>query len=83
MENISLYGIEYYQKSVFKGSYKEMCFRIYKSGQDEPVLTAVAWRGPYILEKTEEDPMTKDFPFSEEGLQQADEWLTKIQEKFR
>lgn len=83
VKNITLYGIEYYQKSVFKGSCGEMCFRIFKSGQETPMLTAVAWKGPYILEKTEEEPRTKEFPFSEEGLQQADEWLTGIQGEFQ
>lgn len=80
MEDIMLYGIDYYKKSVFKGSYRGMCFRIARGGEEEnPVLCAVAWKGPYILEKTEEKPLTKEFPFSEEGLAAAAEWLAGTQ----
>jgi hypothetical protein len=84
MENITLYGIEYYKKSVFKGSYRGMCFRIGKREDKEnpetpPVLAATAWKGPYILEKTEEEPLVREFPFTEEGLREAEEWLTQTQ----
>ena len=80
MDNIILYGIDYYKKSVFKGSYKGMCFRIAKGGdEDNMALTVTAWRGPYILEKTEEEPLTRDFPFTQEGLDEAEQWLTETQ----
>jgi hypothetical protein len=46
------------------------------------VLTATAWKGPFILEKTEEIPLTKDFAFSDEGIRQADEWLQAQQKIF-
>ena len=81
MENIVLYSIEYYKKSVFKGSYRGMNFRIAKGGEeDSPVLVATAWKGPYVLEKTEEEALVKEFEFSNEGLTNADIWLTE-QEK--
>ena len=80
MENIILYSIEYYKKSVFKGSYRGMNFRIAKGGGDDaPVLVATAWRGPYILEKSKEEPLIKEFEFSDEGLAEADAWLTEQQ----
>lgn len=76
MENITLYSIPYYKRSVFKGSYKGMNFRIGKSGDDEhPTLEAIAWKGPYILEKTEETVWRQEFSFSDEGLKMAEEWL--------
>jgi hypothetical protein len=43
------------------------------------MLAATAWKGPYILEKTEEEPLIREFPFTEEGLREAEEWLTQTQ----
>ena len=82
MEGITLYSIHYYKKSVFKGSYRGMNFRISKDGdEEEKKLLATAWKGPFILEKTKEEPVTMvRFNFSDEGLLEADEWLTKQQE---
>ena len=80
MENISLYGTLYYEKSIFKGSYRGMNFWIQKSGEKEtPVLTATAWKGPFNFDTTKEEKYTKDFPFSDEGIALADEWLTEQQ----
>ena len=80
MEGITLYSIDYYKKSVFKGSYRGMNFRISKGGdEEEKQLLATAWKGPFILEKTKEKPVTMTFDFSDEGLLEADEWLTKQQ----
>ena len=80
MEGITLYSIDYYKKSVFKGSYRGMNFRISKDGdEEEKELLATAWKGPFILEKTKEEPVTMTFDFSDEGLLEADEWLTKQQ----
>ncbi len=98
MDGINLYSIDYYKKTVFKGSYKGLCFRIGKfempaddapddpatsdggavdGGSDEPavVLRVQAWKGPYILEKTEEEVFTECFDYSDEGLAEANEWL--------
>lgn len=80
MEDITLYSILYYERSVFKGSYRGMNFRLGKGGDDEnKVLVATAWKGPFILEKTKEIPITKEFPFSDEGIQEADAWFTEQQ----
>lgn len=76
MEGITLYSILYYEKSVFKGSYRGMNFRLGKGGDEEhKVLTATAWKGPLILERSKETPYTMDFEFSDEGIRQAEEWL--------
>ncbi len=75
MENISLYGTLYYEKSIFKGSYRGMNFWIQKSGDEEhPVL-----KGPYNFDTTQEKKVSEEFPFSEEGIALADEWLTEQQ----
>lgn len=80
MENISLYGTLYYEKSIFKGSYRGMNFWIQKEGEKEtPVLRATAWKGPFNFDTTKEEKITKDFPFSDEGIMLADQWLTEQQ----
>ena len=62
MEGITLYSIDYYKKSVFKGSYRGMNFRISKDGdEEEKKLLATAWKGPFILEKTKEKLDAKNF----------------------
>ncbi len=80
MEGIVLYSILYYEKSVFKGSYRGMNFRLGKTGEEEHKhLTATAWKGPLILEKSKEIPVTKDFAFSDEGIAEAEKWLEEQQ----
>ena len=104
MDGINLYSIDYYKKTVFKGSYKGLCFRIGKAevpatdrsvsedadavsggavdgGSDEmmDVLRVQAWKGPYVLEKTDEESFTEDFEFSEDGLNEANEWVERKQ----
>ena len=105
MDGVNLYSIDYYKKTVFKGSYKGLCFRVgrreipkdgpaddalaedqpadgvseggVEGGAEEliPVLYVQAWKGPYILEKTEEEVFEEQFDYSDEGLKKVDEWL--------
>lgn len=80
MKGITLYSILYYEKSVFKGSYRGMNFRLGKKEEEEnKVLAATAWKGPLILEKTEETPVMHDFAFSDEGIAEAEKWLEEQQ----
>ena len=74
MENISLYGTLYYEKSIFKGSYRGMNFWIQKGGEED-----TPWKGPYNFDSTKEEKFSKDFPFSQEGIDMADRWLTEQQ----
>ena len=42
----------------------------------EAGLRAVAWRGPYGYAATDDSLKTiRDFPFTEEGMQEAADWL--------
>ncbi len=80
VEGITLYSILYYEKSVFKGSYKGMNFYLQKSGEaEQPVLLATAWRGPFAFYKTEEEKYSAEFPYSDEGILKADAWLEEQQ----
>ena len=45
----------------------------------EAVLRAVAWKGPLGYAATEDaSKILRDFPFSEEGLQEAAAWLNTM-----
>lgn len=45
----------------------------------EASLRAVAWRGPYGYAATDQNlKKIKDFPFTEEGLEQAAQWLDEL-----
>lgn len=45
----------------------------------EASLRAVAWPGPYSYAATEDTLKTvRDFPFTEEGMQQAADWLNSL-----
>ena len=100
MEGINLYSIEYYKKTVFKGSYRGICFRIAKDEREtgfdadegssgdvsmsggtatEDCLRVQAWKGPFIMEKTDEEVFTEFFEYSDEGLKEANEWLEQKQ----
>ena len=90
MEDITLYDISYYEKTVFKGSYRGICFRIGKletgggDGDDKPTekkLHVWVWKGPYILEKTSEEVYEEDFDFTQEGLDSANTWIANKQQE--
>lgn len=80
LEGITLYSTQYYEKNIFMGSYRGMNFRLLKAGEEgRPLLQAVAWKGPLIFEKTEEEKITQDFEFSEKGILTASDWLEEQQ----
>lgn len=80
LDGITLYSTLYYERSIYKGSFLGVNFHIGKAGADEhPVLEVKVWKGPYILEKTEEEIFTKEFPFSDEGIAAAGDWIGEQQ----
>ena len=127
MEGVNLYSIDYYKKTVFKGSYRGVCFRIGKaerpvgeflnddfgpgdgfdddsvgisggSADDsageagsgavegggiemEDCLRAQVWKGPYILEKTDEEVFEELFDYSDDGLNAANDWIAEKQKE--
>lgn len=47
--------------------------------RDAGVLRATAWQGPWNYAVTpDEEKQSKDFDFTEEGLQEAIEWLNSL-----
>lgn len=72
-------GIPFLKKSRFTGSDGTLRYVLEKrSGEDGDRLAAVCWHGPYCSDATpEEEKTTEEFPFTQEGLAQAQEWLNE------
>ena len=69
----SLFSLAFLKKEVFYGSYQNMRYRIAKN-EDE--LEVTVYPGPFSFDYTpEEQKEKKVFPFSEEGYEQAKDWL--------
>lgn len=79
--------IHYEYGEAYYGSFGNLRYRIAREPLEnvhftppekrgEASLRVVLWPGPYGYAATEEAKKTvQDFPFSEEGLRQASEWL--------
>lgn len=69
-----LLAFEFYKKKPFKGSDKGIRYMITK--REEDILTAYIWPEPFSFEATpDEQKIQCDFPFSEEGLCCAMDWI--------
>lgn len=80
LEGITLYSTSYYEKNVFKGSYRGVNFYLQKiEEEDKKMLEVTLWKGPFILEKTTEEKIKKQFAFSEEGIDEAGDWIAEQQ----
>ena len=84
VERMDLFHLPFYKKEAFTGSDRGLRFWIGKAeippedgdGERETVLRAVVWPEPFSLKHTaDEKKRSRDFPFSEEGLDQAYEWI--------
>ncbi len=75
----SLYDIKsfYSKKAVLKASFQGMRYQIEQAESDSgPVLRATIWPEPFCFEKTpEEKKVSKEFNYSEEGLDAVYGWL--------
>lgn len=77
----SLYDIKsfYNKKAILKASYQGMRYQVEQFPEDggsEIILRTTVWPEPLCFEKTQEAKKTvQDFTYSEEGLDQAYEWL--------
>ncbi len=71
-------NLNYIKKERFTGSLNGLRYAIYKEVKDEEhtVLMACSYPEPFCFEKTpEEQKKYKEFEFSEEGLNEAINWL--------
>lgn len=73
----SLYDVKsfYDKKAVLKAGYEGMRYQIEQAEEGRCLLVTV-WPEPFCFEKTAEDKKTKkQFAYSEQGLDEAYEWL--------
>lgn len=85
----SLYDIKsfYNKKAVLKASFQGMRYQLeqYRDPENEeaePVLRTTIWPEPFCFEKTDPDKKTiRDFVYTEEGLDEAYDWLCQIYEE--
>ena len=72
----------YNKKAVLKAGYKGMRYQVskYSSGEEgDDTLRVYIWSEPFCFEKTPDEFRTvKDFPYSEEGLDEAYEWVCSM-----
>lgn len=90
MKDIDTYKLSYYDYAVpMYGSIGGMNFRIarepleYVYGKKDPgeaVLEVFVWRGPYSFDVTDQEKLTKQFPYTAEGKQQSTDWLNELYE---
>ena len=75
-------SMPYLKKTTFTGSHRGMNFMIRReSGEEGDRICAITWPGPYIFSLTEEEKKTsREFAFSEEGLNEAIGWLNEYYE---
>lgn len=76
-------GIPLLKKSKFTGSEGALRFVLEKHSDEEGErLAAVCWKGEFCSEATpEEEKTTEYFPFTREGVEQAEKWLNQQCEK--
>ncbi len=79
---MDLFHLPFYKKEAFTGSDRGVRFFIgreeHAAGGEgkEAVLCTILWPEPFALKHTDDSKkITKDFPFSEEGLDLAYEWI--------
>lgn len=71
----------FFKKEAYSGSMKGMRYRVWK--EEELFLTAV-YPEPFCYEATPEEKKTRaEFPFTEEGREQAVEWINEQYESNR
>jgi len=85
IERIDLFHLPFYQKEAFTGSDRGVRFWIGKTevltkdseSEKEFVLRVILWPEPFAFKHTNDSKKTeRDFPFSEEGLDQIYQWIT-------
>ena len=89
IDRIDLFHLPFYKKEAFTGSDRGLRFWIGKTDtreegaeEEKLVLRVIIWPEPFALKHTpDEQKVTRDFPFSEEGLDEIYEWSGSRNEK--
>ena len=80
VERNRLFPLSFFEKSPFTGSDKRLRYRIEKQESDgEKHFLVTAWHGEFAFDYTpEEEKVTRNAPFSEEGLDEITDWLNGL-----
>ena len=80
-----VYCLTHYEYGLpYTGEYNGMRYRIArnplervfgKKVEGEASIEVIIWRGPFCFDTTQEEKITKEFPFTDEGLKEAVDWL--------
>ena len=73
-------NMNFYKKENFTGSYKGMRYLLKKEKDEEEndIFLCYVWPGPYNFATTaEEEKLSHRFPFTEDGKQQAVDWMNE------
>lgn len=72
-------NMNFYKKEKFTGSYKGMRYLLKKDTEEEhTIFRCYIWPGPYNFASTPDEQKTMAvFDFTEEGKQQAVDWMNK------
>lgn len=78
-------SLNFIEKEDFTGSHKGMRFLLHKEVvEDEKKLKAYVWSEPFCFTSTpDEQKLSELFAFSEEGLEQAINWMNERYELVR
>lgn len=85
IDRIDLFHLPFYKKEAFTGSDRGVRFWIGKvedrpedgTDKSDTVLRTILWPEPFALQATAEElKISRDFAFSEEGLDEAFVWIT-------
>ncbi|MCI8281629.1 MAG: hypothetical protein HFI76_08040 [Lachnospiraceae bacterium] len=89
IEKSDILPISFLKKSPFTGSFQGMRYRMEQVKADGgDCLRVILWEGPYSFDITsDEKKESQDFPFSDDGIEKAVEWLNETwearQDRFR
>lgn len=77
--------LNFVKKEDFTGSYQGMRFMLRQEAvEEEKMLRVYLWSEPFCFDVTPEDQkISKLFPFSEEGLSMAIDWMNGQYESIR
>ena len=84
IERSDLLALNFYKKSPFTGSMKNMRYRIEKVSEDDvDLFKATTYPKPFCFDATpDEDKTSETFEFSEDGLNAVCDWLNSRVESY-
>lgn len=79
IERKDVLSVPYLKKTSFTGSFQGMRFLLRMEKREEKnILSVFCWEEPFSFDATkDEDKISREFDFSEEGIVKAVDWLNE------